>query len=397
MKHIVLWLLIVQLSSASTYTLKKVLHAASSNSAMSKALAQERLALEARNQADTATEPYSLFGEGARANPEMDVYGYEYAVGISKNIKLGNTQALEQKATRLTNQAYALDEEQKILNFRQSLKNIYHQHCLDHKNYGSFKRSTLEFEKLYKKKHKAYTYQEISKTELMQLEIEKNRLFAQLEEMKMQKEISKQNLLLLSQVPNPRKVTLSCKDMYPIRESVKLDQPFSLSKEAHEKRTQSTQASLERHSKHFDSVDLSVQYNKELDMDKYTVGFSLPLTFSSKKSEEERVASMHQHSALGFRHEQQLREKNALLTQLKSRLVSHVQMMERLRSNHRDYKKKLLPMIKKSYDLGEMSVIEYLLNTQKSYQLRQEIYHTKKAYYRTLFKLYALSEMKDNK
>ena len=71
-------------------------------------------------------------------------------------------------------------------------------------------------------------------------------------------------------------------------------------------------------------------------------------------------------------------------------------MVQTLKRNYKNYKNRLLPMIQTSYDLGETSVIEYLLNRQKSYQLRQEIYATKKAYYNTLFKLYTLSEKKDN-
>jgi len=70
-------------------------------------------------------------------------------------------------------------------------------------------------------------------------------------------------------------------------------------------------------------------------------------------------------------------------------------MIKTLSQNYKAYKNKLLPLIKKSYDLGESSVIEYLLNRQKLYALNQEIYANKKAYYTTLFNLYTLSEKKD--
>jgi L,D-peptidoglycan transpeptidase YkuD (ErfK/YbiS/YcfS/YnhG family) len=59
--------------------------------------------------------------------------------------------------------------------------------------------------------------------------------------------------------------------------------------------------------------------------------------------------------------------------------------------NHID-EKNLLPLLKRSYDLGETSVVEYLLSKQRSKQLKEEIYNTKKAYYTLLFKLYTLSE-----
>lgn len=396
MKYIVLSLFLMQTGYASTYTLDKVLRSAGQNSALSKALQQEVLALEARNQANTASDPIEVFGEGTKAYPDTGIQGNEYSVGISKKFMLGDIQAQEQKITRLSNQAYLLEKEKNILHFKNGLKNIYHQHCLDVQNYRSFKQSYLDLVKLYKKKQKAYEYQEISKRELMQLETEKNRLYAQLQEMQMQQEISKENLLMLSNIKDMKHAKLSCRDMYPIRSDVTLSDTFELSKDAYQKRVQSTQEALKRHSMAFESIDLSVQYSNELDIDKYSVGVSVPLTFSSRRSEHERAAAMYRNSAVSFEFEQSMIEKKSLLSQLRSQLKSHALMVQTLKRNYRNYQKKLLPLIKKSYDLGETSVIEYLLNRQKSYQLRQEIYATKKAYYNTLFKLYTISEKKDN-
>ena len=230
----------------------------------------------------------------------------------------------------------------------------------------------------------------------MQLEIEKNSLYAQLQEIKMQQDISKQNLFMLSKIHYTESTKLSCKDMYPIRTRVKLGKPFQLSKEAYDKRVQSTHEALDRYSNSIDAVSLSAQYTEELDIDKYTVGLSIPLNFTSERSEQERAAAMYQNSAISFKHEQTMTEKKSLLSQLKSQLKGKALMLKTLKRNYQNYQKDLLPLIKKSYDLGETSVIEYLLNRQRSYQLRQEIYATKKAYYNTLFKLYTLSEKKDN-
>ena len=54
----------------------------------------------------------------------------------------------------------------------------------------------------------------------MQLEIEKNKLYAQLQEIKMIQNISKQKLFILGHIKHTEKTTLSCNDMYPIRENV---------------------------------------------------------------------------------------------------------------------------------------------------------------------------------
>ena len=396
MKQLVVFILLMQAGYASTYTLNSILKSAGQNNTLSKALQQQNLALEAKNMADTASEPMALYGEGTKANPIIGKTGNEYVVGVSKKFMFGDIQEQEQKITRLSNQATLLEEERTLLNFKNGLKNIYHQHCLDMQNYRSFKQSYQEFVTLYKKKEKAYKYQEISKIELMQLEIEKNRLYVHLEEMKMQQEISKQNLFMLSNITYTASAKLSCKDMYPIRSQVKLGNTFQLSTEAYEKRIQSTKETLDRYSNAVDSVDLIAQYSDELDIDKYSVGISVPLNFTSEKSEQERAAAMYRNSAISFKHEQAMTEKKSLLSQLQSYLKSNAFMVKTLKRNYQNYQKNLLPLIKKSYALGETSVIEYLLNRQKSYQLREEIYTTKKAYYNTLFKLYTLSEKKDN-
>ena len=396
MKQLILFIFLMQLGHASTYTLNSILKSADQNNVLSKALQQEGLALSAKNKANTASDPFEIFGEGTRAYPDIGSNGNEYSVGASKKLILGNIQDQERTITQLSNQAYLLEGERNILNFKNGLKNLYHQHCLDTQNYRSFKQSYQDFAKLYKKKQKAYKYQEISKTELMQLETEKNRLYAQLQELKMQQEISKQNLFMLSKVHYTDTTQLSCRDMYPIRSTVKLANTFRLSKEAYEKRLLSTQKAIKRYSNTLESIDVSAQYTNELDVDRYSIGLSLPLNFTSERSEQKRAAAMYQNSAISYRYEQTMREKRSLLTQLKSHLKSNAFMVQTLKRNYKNYKNKLLPLIQTSYDLGETSVIEYLLNRQKSYQLRQEIYATKKAYYNTLFKLYTLSEKKDN-
>ena len=282
-KQFILLSLIAQISSASTITLKKILRSADEHNMLSRSLEQDALSQEAKNLADTASDPFELYGESTKARPKLGKDGYEYAIGISKNIKLGNIQAQEQTMTRLSNQANLLDAQGAVINFRNGLKNLYHQYCIDIQNYGSFKQSYNDLVKLYRKKQKAYKYQEISKTELMQIESEKNRLYAQLQEMKMMQSITKEKLFVLSKVGYSKSSKLSCHDVYPIRNSVKLRDTFRLSKAAHEKRLSSVKERMKRYSHNLESVNVSAQYGKELDIDKYTLGVSIPLTFSSKR------------------------------------------------------------------------------------------------------------------
>ncbi|MEA3455381.1 MAG: hypothetical protein U9R26_02630, partial [Campylobacterota bacterium] len=322
-KYAVLPLLLMQTLYASTYTLDKILKSAAQNSTLSEALKQETLALESKNRADTASDPLAVYGAVTKAYPHSERGGdeyfgsrNEYTAGVSKKFMLGDIQAQEQKITRLSNQATLLEKEKGLLNFKNGLKNTYHQHCLDRQNQKSFNQSYQEFVRLYKKKEKAYQYDEISKTELMQLEIEKNRLYAQLQEMEMRQEISKQNLFMLSRVYAAPSTQLSCRDIYPIKTQLRLGDTFELSKEAYQKRIESTQATLKRYSNRVESVDLIAEYSEEIDVDKYTIGLAIPLTFTSKRSEHERAAAMYQNSTIALRYEQEMREKRSLLVQL---------------------------------------------------------------------------------
>ena len=387
--------LLATMGHTSVITLDKVLRSSDAHNTLSETLKYNALALESKSLADTASDPLELYGDGSRARPELDLDGYEYTIGLSKSFKLGNIQSQERNIARLSNEAGALDAQNAVVHFRNSLKNLYHQYCVDTQNYVSFKQSYNDLEKLYKKKRKAYKYQEISKTELLQIESEKESLFAKLQAMKMMKDIEKDKLLMLSKVNVSKHTQLSCRDVYAVRTSVKLGKTFRLSKEAHEKRLESTQGRMERYSHSVESVNVSAQYGKELDMDKYTVGVSLPLNFTSKRLEHEKAAAMYQHSALESTYEQNMREKKSMLKQLKSQLKSRALMTKTLSKQYKNYKNKVLPLIKKSYNLGETSVIEYLLNRQKLYSLNQEVYATKKAYYQTLFTLYTLVEKKD--
>ncbi|MBT8349505.1 MAG: TolC family protein, partial [Sulfurovum sp.] len=128
----------------------------------------------------------------------------------------------------------------------------------------------------------------------------------------------------------------------------------------------------------------------------YSIGVSIPLAFTSQRSEQERAAALHHNSAISFNHEQTMLEKKSMFSEMKNTLKSKAMIIRSLKKNLYDYKKNLLPLIKKSYELGESSVIEYLLNRQNYHQLKQELFATKKAYYHTLFTLYTFSEMKDN-
>ncbi|MCH9739654.1 MAG: TolC family protein, partial [Epsilonproteobacteria bacterium] len=237
-------------------------------------------------------------------------------------------------------------------------------------------------------------YDEIAKTELLQLQMEKKRLQTQLENFQRKLQSSKQQLLQLSHSGD--NTSFSCHDIYPIRQELTLNEnSFSLSKQAHNKRIESTQAGLKRHSKTLDSIELSMGYENELEMDIYSVGIAIPLNFTSNQNEQKRVALMHQSSALNLQNQQNMENKSYKTQKLQSQLTRLFHTIASQEQNINHYQNQLLPLMKKSYDYAQSSVIEYLLNQQRLSTLQQELLNYKKEYYQSLFELYTLSETEE--
>jgi len=397
MKTIIISILLMESIFASSLRLENILSSIDSNHPITQKIVQKRLYLRAKNLSDSASDPAELYGTTTKAYPKGLKTQYEYSIGVSKKVPWGDTNRQDEKITQLENEADILDESKSVLSFTNSIKNLYHQHCLDYKNYKTVQKSYSEFIKLYRKKQKAYKYQEISKSEILQLDIEKNRLYSKLQSIKTAQKIAKQRVFILSRIDYRADSYLSCSDMYPIRQRVSIGSDrFNISKKAQQKRLQSTQEALKRDSKAIDYINLSLQYDKEIDIDKYSIGFSIPLNFTSRKAEQKRASDMYKHSTLSAEYAQSMIEKQAIFKSLKSSLKSDALMIKSIQKSIYEYRKNLLPLMKKSYDLGESSVVEYLLSRQQYHQLNQELFDTQKRYYTRLFTLYTLSEIKDN-
>jgi len=391
----IICLMLLQSSIASVVNLDDILQNAKQPNLLSQAISQEGLALESKNLADTQSDPLIFNQSLSRANSK-GISGYEHEVSFSKEFKLGNIQSLEQKQNRLNNEAYSLEQEKYIIGFDNRIKNLYHQYCLDGTFVNSFQETYDGFSALYDKKQRAYEQDEIAKTELLQLEFERNRLEIELQRLNQKHQNAKMQLLSLTTLNSND--ALSCQDIYPIVADVNLGaDAFKLSEQAYEKRIESTQVGLKRYSKKLESLEVSMGYTNELETNIYTIGVSIPLNLSSKKSEYERATLMHQSSALTLQNEQQMANKQYQAKKLESSLNLIFQNIEAQRENINYYENNLLPLMKKSYDYGESSVLEYLLSQQKLHTLQQALLEKQKGYYSTLFKLYSMSETKDMK
>lgn len=359
---------------------------------LEESLEQEALSLTAKSHAESTPEALHLDTVLSYANG-FEQSGNEYEIGFSKEVKLGNTEALELAQAQLANQAYLLDSSKQIIALENNIKNAYHQYCLKENYLSQLQESINHFENLYSKKEKAYQYHEIAKVELLQLQMEKNRLQTQFKTLSHEVEHAEKQLLKLSDFPESS--TIQCQNLYPIQNVSSISNAFPISSEAHQKRIESTQKGIQRHSKLLDKVDVSMGYINELDRDIYAVGVSIPLHFSSKKQEYERAALMYQSSALALRHEQNQEHKTLQSSELRHKVNHLVETITAYEKNIEHYQNELLPMIKKSYNYAQSSVLEYLVNQQQLITLHKELFEYKQSYYATLFQLYTLNEIKE--
>ena len=383
----------VSVMFAQSVSLDEMIQNAKAPKLIEQRLQEERLSQESKALASTQSAPLSIDHSLSRNNGK-GVSGYEHGVGLSKEFILGDIQELDRKRMGLESEAYLIEQQKTLIDVNNRLKNLYHQYCLDSDYLSTVQGEYDKFTLLSHKKRRAFEEGEISKTELLQIELERSRLQVELD--KYGRQNSNEKSVLLSLTTLPTEASLSCQDSYPIQETiVSQNEKPSLEQEAYQKRIESTQVGLKRYKQKIESIEVSMAYTKELENDIYTIALSIPLNFTSNKSEYEKAAILHQSSALSLRHEEQMLQRMQQIGTLEQQLSSRYLTIRAQEQNIENYKSNLLALMKKSYDYGESSVIEYLLSQQKLYTLEQELLKEKKDYYNTLFSLYTIHEIKE--
>lgn len=385
-------LLLTSIMIAQPLTLEDILAQTKAQHPLFQAKEQTRLSLEAQSKADFASEPIGVSLGGGQASPDEGDDAFEYSLGISKTFAFGNTKALGLSAQRLQNEAKLLQKEKALILLSNRIQNLYHQSCLDKEKSAVIEASLQTYRTLYKKKQKAYKYQEISKKELLQLGMQMRSLKQKAQSSHASEKISQEKLYDLSTLD--KRQPLSCQDITPIRAKISFDEtPFLLSQSAFNKELLSLSKLEKRYSKSFDSIDIGASYDDEIDTKRVGVGFMIPLSFTSAKNEQNHISIMHKRELKILEQKNWMMEQTSHQKQLASELESAYNAIIMIEENHTLYQDTLMPLIEKSFRYGESSSLEYILGRQKLLELSQELIQTKKTYYDTLFKLYSLIEM----
>ncbi|NOQ29578.1 MAG: hypothetical protein GQ570_00495 [Helicobacteraceae bacterium] len=398
MRIIIFIYLSALLVNATTFMLDDAIKELKVSHPLAKSINSFEKAFKAQNRALSASDAVVLNAEGAHARPKYDKDGYEYTVGLEKNFLNPTYQNELLKSSNYESDAQILQLKHSFLALQNSVKLLYHINCLDRKSEKQYKKSFKSFKKLYVKKQKAYEYGEVSRKELLQLQIELLRLKSKYKYYKKEEQISRDALqakLLLNSFKNE---TSQCNDLYPItKELSENNSQTSLQELSFQKKILSADSSYKQHDTFLNSVALSAAYQSEIDTKRVIVALSIPLNFSGALNTQSRLAALNKKSA----YEEEAREfklqRSAKIELLNKKLVQGFEATQAFSSMLDKYENELIPLIEKGYNLAEFSAIEYLLSKREFMELKKEQIQNYKNYYKTLFELYTTLEIKDQK
>lgn len=396
MRLIFFLLLCSTFSNALEISLDEILQKIEYEHPMARSIKTYELAYASENKAKSSRKALMLSTNGAYAKPDFDQDGYEYGIGIEQSFMHPSVKENISKSARNKSDAEILKLKHDFLLLENKIRLLYHINCLDKKTIKQYQASYISFKTLYTKKKKAYEYGEISKKELLQLQIELDRLKSEYIHYANEEKSSYNNLQSKVLLPMFEEKDLSCKDTYSVTEELPLNNiNYSMQEESLDKKIQSAENDFNKHNTLFNSFTVSASYNNEIDTEKFTVGLSIPLNFTSSISEESRAAALHKKSAL--EHERQgLKLKRMYEAELlQKRLLQSFKDIKLVTSMLKRYEDELMPLIEKGYRLGEDSAIEYLLSQREVWTYKKDLIQHHKDYYEMLFKLYSVLEIKD--
>ena len=381
---------------ATEVTLNEILKKIEDQHPMSKSIKAYKNSYSSQNRALASTDALLLSTEATYAKPDLDKSGYEYRVGVQQNIINPNVKSSMLKSASYISDAQILKLKQNFLLLKNDISFLYHVSCLDIKDEVQYRKSLSDFKELYEKKEKAYKYGEISKKELLQLQIELKRQKNEYKRYQNRVKISRQNLESKTLLPFFNDKKLSCKDINPIVQELSFSTiEYSLYEQLLEKKIKSSESDFNRYNYLFDSLTLSASYQNEIDTDRFMLGLSIPLNFTTSFNEENRAAALYKKSALEYEKEEFSLKKASDIKLLQKKLSQAFDDISLSLSMLSQYEDELLPLVERGYRLGEDSAIEYLLTKREISDLKKELTNQHKDYYKTLFKLYSVIQIKD--
>ena len=381
---------------ASTVSLNEILQKLKDEHPLARSIQSLEHANSSQNRALSSREATKLLADGTYAKPQIETSGYEYSIGLEQNFMNPNVKNSIVKSALYQGEAEILSLRHDFMLLQNEVRFLYHINCLNQESLERYRSSFTAFEQLYTKKEKAYKYGEISKKELLQLQIELDRLKNEQKRYESEVAISRATLQSYVLLPLLKDEQLYCQDVQEVAKEILFNnQGESLKEELLNKKVQALQSDFDRYNSQFDSFTLSASYQKEIDIDRFVVGLSVPLNFTSSFNEESRAMLIHKKSTLMHEKEGLKLQKASNAEALNKELLQSFETIDAQKTILAKYENELMPLVESGYVLGEDSAIEYLLSQRELWKLKEELTAHYKKYYETLFKLYGILQIKE--
>jgi len=280
-----------------------------------------------------------------------------------------------------------------MIELKNNIAYVYHEACLNKQQVNAFKEVVQSFELLQRKRQKAYEFGEISKIDLLLLSIELRTIRQEEKNLISQYEQSLE--LLYKEAYVLQKELPMCQDLKEISSWEKVNMDEALPIQALQKNMKAAQSLYQRFNSGISPIGLSVGMQQELDTQRITFGLSIPLNFSSGKQEAKRMLALSQTHMLQNRLQvlkKSAKKEGEILGKKLNLAFTNVQNAQ---ETLHLYEQELIPLMAKSYELGESSLIELLLAKREMWKLRETLSKEKRLYYQSLFNYYNLVSSKE--
>jgi len=141
---------------------------------------------------------------------------------------------------------------------------------------------------------------------------------------------------------------------------------------------------LDIDSNQLQSFNVNMAYSKELDTKRYTLNFSVPLSFDNTRYEANRASSMHNYSALNYQIISFAKRYKEETKALKTRLNIYKEHVSKTEKSIKEDSHLLIKQSNLRFKAGEESLIEILKATQTQLQIVDTILQFKQQRHRAV-------------
>ena len=132
------------------------------------------------------------------------------------------------------------------------------------------------------------------------------------------------------------------------------------------------------------SMNVNMAYAKELDTQRYTLNFSVPLSFDNTRYEANKASTMHNYSALNYQITSFAKRYKEETKALKTRLNIYKEHVSKTEKSIRNNSNKLIKQSNLRFKAGEESLIEILKATQIQLEIVDTILQFKQQRHRAV-------------